>query len=144
MSGFPHVSAKTRFSDVVRGGGGGAFYLLFPSSSSSYYHYNILTAVFLLTFFSLPHSLQPEDREKLKSAANKVTRYATFGSLIGLGLGIALAIRLRQNRLAYFNAFKAMERPESVVFAGGRTGVYLPLPNPTITLPQALRKNNPY
>jgi hypothetical protein len=77
-----------------------------------------------LTRKSFQKSLEQADRDKLKGAASKVSRYATVRSLVGLGLGIALALRLRQNRAAYFNAFRAMERPESVVFAGGRTGKY--------------------
>lgn len=42
--------------------------------------------------------------------------------MVGLGLGIFLAYRLRANRTAMFNAFKASEKPTHVQFAGGRTG----------------------
>lgn len=80
-------------------------------------------------------SLEQEDRDKLQSAAGKVSRYATIGSLLGLGLGVALAFRIRRNRLAYFNAFRAIERPEAVVFPGGRTGTLLYLTLPHLTLP---------
>ncbi|ERF69356.1 hypothetical protein EPUS_08829 [Endocarpon pusillum Z07020] len=65
--------------------------------------------------------LEQEDRDRLQSAAGKVSRYASIGSLLGLGLGVALAFRIRKNRLAYFTAFRAIERPEAVVFPGGRT-----------------------
>jgi len=69
----------------------------------------------------LQHDLEQSDRDALKSAASKVGTHATVGSIIGLGLGIFLAFRLRQNRTAMFKAFKAIERPTSVVFADGRT-----------------------
>lgn len=39
---------------------------------------------------------------------------------MGIGLGIFLAYRLRTNRAAMFQAFKASEKPTSVKFAGGR------------------------
>ncbi|EMD97010.1 hypothetical protein COCC4DRAFT_173902 [Bipolaris maydis ATCC 48331] len=69
----------------------------------------------------LQHDLQQQDRDTLKSAAGKVTRNATIGSALGLGLGIYTAFRLRAMRLAYFKAFRAMEKPVEVRFADGRT-----------------------
>jgi hypothetical protein len=42
------------------------------------------------------------------------------GSLIGISLGLFLAYRLRANRTAMFNAFKAHEQPTAIKFAGGR------------------------
>lgn len=42
------------------------------------------------------------------------------GSLVGIGLGTFLAIRLRANRNKIFQAFKASEKPTHVVFASGR------------------------
>jgi len=68
----------------------------------------------------LKHDLQQSDRDQLKSAATKVGRHATIGSIVGLGLGIALAFRVRGNRTAMFNAFKAKEKPTHVKFANGR------------------------
>lgn len=68
------------------------------------------------------HSLQQTDRDTLKTAARKVSTYTTAGSLIGLGLGIFLAYKLRTNRTAMFQAFRASEKPTHVQFAGGRTG----------------------
>jgi hypothetical protein len=48
--------------------------------------------------------------------------HAGIASLAGLGLGVYFAARLRKMRLAYFNAFRAMEKPVEVRFADGRTG----------------------
>ncbi|RMZ69475.1 hypothetical protein GMOD_00006291 [Pyrenophora seminiperda CCB06] len=67
------------------------------------------------------HSLNQEDRDILKSAAGKVSRHAGFASAVGMGLGIYTAYRLRTMRLAYFKAFRAMEKPVEVRFADGRT-----------------------
>ncbi|KAF2204746.1 hypothetical protein GQ43DRAFT_437630 [Delitschia confertaspora ATCC 74209] len=66
------------------------------------------------------HDLNQSDRDTLRAAAGKVSRHATIGSLVGLGLGAFLAFRLRNMRLAYFNAFRAMEKPVEVKFADGR------------------------
>jgi len=67
-------------------------------------------------------SLQESDRDKLKSAASTVSTYATIGSVVGLGLGVFLAYRLRANRTAMFQAFKTAEKPTEVRFANGRSG----------------------
>lgn len=67
-------------------------------------------------------SLTQSDRDTLRTAVNKVPFHAKVGSLVGIGLGIYCAVRLRTMRLAYFNAFKAMERPVEIKFADGRTG----------------------
>jgi len=48
--------------------------------------------------------------------------HAGIASLAGLGLGIYAAFRLRAMRMAYFNAFRAMEKPVEVRFADGRAG----------------------
>lgn len=45
---------------------------------------------------------------------------ALIGSLVGIGLGAFLAVRLRQNRNRLFQAFKATEKPTHVRFANGR------------------------
>lgn len=65
-------------------------------------------------------SLRQSDRDALQKAAGTVSTHVTVGSLIGVGLGIFLAYRLRANRTAMFNAFKAREKPTAVKFAGGR------------------------
>ncbi|KAH7084953.1 hypothetical protein BKA63DRAFT_548208 [Paraphoma chrysanthemicola] len=69
----------------------------------------------------LQHDLNQQDRDLLKSAGGKVSTHAGIASLIGVGLGVYAAFRLRAMRLAYFNAFKAMEKPVEVRFADGRT-----------------------
>lgn len=46
--------------------------------------------------------------------------------MLGVGLGIFFAYRLRGNRQAMFRAFKAAEKPTHVQFAGGRTGMLRP------------------
>lgn len=59
----------------------------------------------------------------MKSAATTLSRHAWVGSMVGLGLGLVLAYRLRRNRLQLFNAFKASEKPTELKFADGRTGM---------------------
>lgn len=68
----------------------------------------------------LGYSLQDSDKEAVKSAASKFSTHALIGSLAGLGLGAFLAFRLRANRTAMYQAFKAAERPTYVKFADGR------------------------
>lgn len=67
--------------------------------------------------------LEDTDRETLKVAAAKFSSHATIGSLMGIGLGAILAFRVRSARTKVFNAFKAREKPVSVSFADGRTGM---------------------
>ena len=67
-----------------------------------------------------PYSLRQSDRDALQKAAGTVSTHATIGSLLGIGLGIFFAYRLRASRTAMFNAFKASEKPTSVRFASGR------------------------
>lgn len=69
----------------------------------------------------LQHDLNQQDRDLLKSAAGKAGLHAGIASGIGLGLGVYFAFRLRNMRLAYFRAFRAMEKPVEVRFADGRT-----------------------
>ncbi|KAF2707030.1 hypothetical protein K504DRAFT_535593 [Pleomassaria siparia CBS 279.74] len=69
----------------------------------------------------LQHDLTQSDRDVLKSAGSKVSTHSGIGSLVGIGLGFYFAFRLRKMRLAYFNAFRAMEKPVEVRFADGRT-----------------------
>ena len=70
----------------------------------------------------MKHDLQQSDRDALNSAAQKFGTFTTVGSLVGLGLGAVLAFRVRSARVRYFQAFRAMEKPTHVQFAGGRTG----------------------
>lgn len=72
----------------------------------------------------MQHNLNAEDRDALKSAASTVSRWATVGSAVGLGLGLYAAIRLRSTRKAFFAAIRAQERPTKVVFGDGRTGTF--------------------
>ncbi|KAI8934204.1 hypothetical protein NX059_008953 [Plenodomus lindquistii] len=69
----------------------------------------------------LQHDLNQSDRDLLKSAGGKVSMHAGIASGLGLGLGLWAAIRLRTMRMAYFRAFRAMEKPVEVRFADGRT-----------------------
>ncbi|KAK3686225.1 hypothetical protein B0T22DRAFT_518813 [Podospora appendiculata] len=70
--------------------------------------------------------LNVHDRERLRRAAAKVSTYAAIGSLLGLGLGVATAMRIRSNRLALYDAFRVVSRPTELVFANGRRE---PIPN---------------
>lgn len=71
-------------------------------------------------------SLQESDRAALQSAAGKLSTFASAGSVLGLGLGLFAASRLRRNRVALFNAFRATEKPTEVRFANGRSGMSKP------------------
>ncbi|PNP84109.1 hypothetical protein FNYG_02797 [Fusarium nygamai] len=79
----------------------------------------------------LQHDLNDDDREILRRAGSKVSTHAKIGSLLGVGLGVLAAFRLRKMRLTYFNAFRAMEKPVEVRFADGRTE---PIPDITADL----------
>ncbi|TAQ88767.1 hypothetical protein B7494_g2933 [Chlorociboria aeruginascens] len=68
----------------------------------------------------LQHDLQESDRNALISAGSQISTYASIGSLLGLGLGAALAFRIRSNRLKLFDAFRTTQRPTHVKFADGR------------------------
>jgi hypothetical protein len=70
----------------------------------------------------IQYSLSQQDRDLLKSAGGKVTTHTGIASLVGVGLGVYFAFRLRAMRVAYFNAFRAMEKPVEIRFADGRTG----------------------
>jgi hypothetical protein len=83
------------------------------------------------------HDLEEDDRRTLKSAASTAGTYATLGSLVGLGLGIYLAFRIRRSRVAMFEALRAAEKPTAVVFAGGRTGSF---PDWATTLPRVIKR----
>ena len=73
----------------------------------------------------MQHDLRQNDRDRLRSAVSKLSTHATVGSLLGLGLGVFLAYRLRTARTSMFNAFRAREKPTMVQFADGRIGSYL-------------------
>ncbi|MCJ1458675.1 hypothetical protein MMC28_009049 [Mycoblastus sanguinarius] len=66
------------------------------------------------------HDLRDSDRDTLNSAANKIGTHATVGSLVGLGLGLFLAFRIRSARTQMFNAFRTSEKPTHVKFPDGR------------------------
>jgi hypothetical protein len=53
-------------------------------------------------------SLQSKDREILRRAGRKMSTHVGLGSLVGIGLGLYGAYKLRNMRLAYFNAFKVI------------------------------------
>jgi hypothetical protein len=57
------------------------------------------------------------------SAATTLSTHATIGSLLGLGLGVAMAWRVRATRVRMFQAFRAVEKPQWVKFADGREGL---------------------
>lgn len=73
----------------------------------------------------MQHDLEESDRDCLKKAAGRVSIPATIGTLVGLGLGVYAAVRLRRTRADVFRMFRAAEKPTHVVFAGGRTGTIL-------------------
>jgi hypothetical protein len=73
----------------------------------------------------LQHDLRESDRDALKAAATRVSTWTLIGSAVGIGLGFYVAFRIRNVRKTMFEAFKAQEKPVSVVFADGRTGISL-------------------
>jgi len=75
----------------------------------------------------LQNDLSSEDRSRLRSAASTVSTHTTVGSLLCLGLGIALASRIHANRVALYNAIKHVARPTELIFANGRRGQLHPL-----------------
>lgn len=75
----------------------------------------------------LQHDLRESDRDALKNAATRVSTWTLVGSAVGIGLGFFVAFRLRSARKAMFEAFKAQEKPVSVVFSDGRTGMDISL-----------------
>ncbi|KAI8955239.1 hypothetical protein F4801DRAFT_574825 [Xylaria longipes] len=64
--------------------------------------------------------LEPSDREAVRRATTRIATSTTVGSLVGIGLGLYAAIRLRKVRAEMFAAFRAAEKPSSVVFPDGR------------------------
>ncbi|KAI9865074.1 MAG: hypothetical protein M1813_002392 [Trichoglossum hirsutum] len=83
----------------------------------------------------LQHDLQQSDRDTLKSAASRLSTHVSVGSIVGLGLGFVLAWRFRSQRVRFFNAFRASQRPTHVKFADGREEAIpdiTPLLQPTV------------
>ena len=70
----------------------------------------------------MKHDLQQSDRDALNDASKKFRTFTAIGSLVGLGLGALLAVRVRRARMDYFKAFRAIEKPTHVKFADGREG----------------------
>ena len=70
----------------------------------------------------MKHDLQQSDRDALNDASKKFRTFTAIGSLVGLGLGALLAVRVRRARTDYFKAFRAIEKPTHVKFADGREG----------------------
>ncbi|KAH8769725.1 hypothetical protein BGZ57DRAFT_443641 [Hyaloscypha finlandica] len=68
----------------------------------------------------MKHDLQQSDRDALNNASKRFGSYTAIGSLVGLGLGALLALRVRRARTEYFKAFRAIEKPTHVKFADGR------------------------
>ncbi|KAK5655628.1 hypothetical protein OQA88_5559 [Cercophora sp. LCS_1] len=68
----------------------------------------------------LKADLPPEDRSRLRRAASSVSTHATIGSLLGMGLGLALAYKIHTNRIAFYNTFKVMSKPTEVIYSSGR------------------------
>jgi len=71
--------------------------------------------------------LSPDDRSALRAASSKASRHALIGSVLGLGLGVYAAVRLRRVRADIFAAFRGAEKPTRVVFADGRSGEFFSL-----------------
>ncbi|KAK0728859.1 hypothetical protein B0T26DRAFT_673328 [Lasiosphaeria miniovina] len=70
----------------------------------------------------MQHDLASEDRSRLRTAARKVSVHASLGSILGLGVGLAMAWRIRANRMALYDVLRTSMRPTEVVFASGQRG----------------------
>ncbi|KAK0639906.1 hypothetical protein B0T16DRAFT_497871 [Cercophora newfieldiana] len=68
----------------------------------------------------LQNDLSAQDRDHMRSAASKVSKHTAVGTILGLGLGLALASRIHSNRIALYNAIKAVSKPTELIFANGR------------------------
>lgn len=82
-------------------------------------------AVLAQTHFQ--NDLTQEDRDVLTSAAATLGRYATIGSLVGVGVGCLLAYRVRALRRNWFVEFQrtmGQDRPRRVVFESGKDGTF--------------------
>ncbi|KAL4791325.1 hypothetical protein BDV19DRAFT_370623 [Aspergillus venezuelensis] len=74
-----------------------------------------------LADYHIQHDLSSDDRDALKKATKTVSVWTTVGSAIGIGLGLYTAFRLRSSRKAFFDVFRAAEKPVKVLFADGRS-----------------------
>ena len=90
---------------------------------------NVSEDIRMLADEHFKHDLNDSDRDTLKTAASKVGISATIGSLLGLGLGVFLAFRVRSSRTQIFNAFRTAEKPTHAKFADGREGTYDQFPH---------------
>ena len=95
------------------------------SDSLAVLRHNIGPELAQLAENHIQHDLRESDREALNSAAKKLSTYTTMGSLVGLGLGVVLAFRVRSVRAQTFKAIRAAEKPTHVRFADGREGMKL-------------------
>lgn len=68
----------------------------------------------------LKHDLQDSDRDALMRAASKISTHVTVGTILGLGLGVLLASRMRKQRLQLFDNFRASVKPTHLKFSDGR------------------------
>lgn len=80
----------------------------------------------------MKHDLHQSDRDALNDASKKFSTFTAIGSLVGLGLGALLAVRVKRARTEYFKAFRAIEKPTHVKFADGREGKLFKFQNCTI------------
>ncbi|KAL2824260.1 hypothetical protein BDW59DRAFT_147743 [Aspergillus cavernicola] len=79
----------------------------------------------------LQHDLQPSDRDALKSAARRMALCVQVGTVAGTGLALLAAYRVRGARKAFYQAFRARERPTHVILKDGETH---PIPDITSLL----------
>ncbi|KAI0181752.1 hypothetical protein GGR52DRAFT_578036 [Hypoxylon sp. FL1284] len=63
----------------------------------------------------MKHDLTRDDRDALVKASTRVTAPAVVGTLVGLGLGVYAAFRLRRVRADTFSAFRATQKPTHAV-----------------------------
>ena len=103
------------------------------SDSLAFLRKNVDQDIRALASEHLKHDLHDSDRDALQSAAGKIGTHVTIGSLVGLGLGVFLAFRLRRNRMQMFQAFRATEKPTHIKFADGREGELVTLIMPIQT-----------
>ncbi|KAI7774027.1 hypothetical protein LA080_009450 [Diaporthe eres] len=67
------------------------------------------------------HELTTEDRQVLAGAAKTINWHASFGSIVGVGVGCLLAYRVRALRRNWFNELRTSDKPKQVIFHSGKT-----------------------